>query len=519
MTTPDLELNRQLRVGFRNGDPKTPNWQVDADAFDWTITRSDGKSCEFKYTDSKVELTKTIATTSRPYELVVETTVKNLTPDLRKHALTVHTEAWRKQSEVHGGLFQVSPYVTHVECVFDDKSAVRLTPGEFEPDDFKQPEFARNALNPGDWYQATQPTDVAAVSNAYFSHALVPVTAPTKPVCQLLIEQRWNVARHKNAGDDPNSGAMYRARLAYPEVQLEPGQARTYRLLTYIGPKERNVLSQAGGGKYNLDELIDLGFFSRIAKVLVAFLLWVYDFVPNWGLAIVILTVTARVLLFPLSVPSIKNMMRMRELKPELDALTEKFKDDMQAKGLAQMELWRKHNIKPLKGCLPQLASMPVWFALYTTLQTAVELYNIPFLWFPDLSQRDPYFILPVIIGATYFVQQKLMPMTGGDPMQQKMMLYMMPGMFTVMMLFLPAGLGVYMFTNSVLGIVQQQVVEWHVRRTTRSGGGSGDIKLKVKEDAESGQSSKSGKSAKGSRPEGDSKLAGRSPVLGKGKA
>ena len=219
--------------------------------------------------------------------------------------------------------------------------------------------------------------------------------------------------------------------------------------------------------------------------MLVAFLLKVHSVVRNWGIAIIVLTITARTLLFPLALPSIKGMIKMRELKPELDALNEKFKDDAQAKGLAQMELWRKHNVNPLKGCLPQLASMPVWFALYTTLQTAVELYNIPFLWFPDLSQPDPLYILPFIIGATSFFQQKLMPMQG-DPMQQKMMLYFMPAMFTVFMLFLPAGLGVYMFTNGVLGIVQQQAVEWHVRRTMRSKAAraaSPDTQVKVGDD------------------------------------
>src|ERR1700749_3553119 len=125
---------------------------------------------------------------------------------------------------------------------------------------------------------------------------------------------------------------------------------------------------------------------------------------------------------------------------------------------------------------------MPVWFTLYTTLQTAVELYHIPFLWLPDLSAADPLYILPFIIGTTSFMQQRLMPPQGGAA-PQKMMQYMMPIMFTVFMLFLPAGLGVYMFTNGVLGIVQQQAVEWHVRRQVKPGGGSGgsgDIKVKV---------------------------------------
>jgi YidC/Oxa1 family membrane protein insertase len=276
-------------------------------------------------------------------------------------------------------------------------------------------------------------------------------------------------------------------------VELEPKQKANYQTLAYVGPKERKILNAAGGGDTQLIELIDLGFFSAIAKILVGFLLGVHKFIPNWGIAIIVLTLTARSLLFPLSIPSIKSMIKMRELKPEIDALNEKFKDDPQAKGLAQMELWRKHKVNPLKGCLPQLASMPVWFALYTTLQTAVELFNIPFLWFPDLSLPDPLFILPFIIGGTSFVQQKMMPMQG-DPAQQKMMLYMMPAMFTVFMLFLPAGLGVYMFTNGVLGIIQQQLVERHARGAT---GGSPHSNVTAKSDAEGGVGRKSS-SAKG---------------------
>ena len=232
------------------------------------------------------------------------------------------------------------------------------------------------------------------------------------------------------------------------------------------------MLAQAAGGTHRLNDLIDLGFFAPVAKILVGFLLKVHSVIPNWGVAIILLTVTARTLLFPLSWPGVVNTIRMREIKPEMDAMNEKYKDDSQGRGLAQMELWRKHKVNPFKGCLPQLASMPVWFALYTTLQTAVELYNIPFLWFPDLSQSDPLFILPFVIGGTYFFQQKLMPPQGGDPAQQKLMMYMMPIMFTVFMLFLPSGLGVYMFTNSVLAITQQTLVERYTRKTL--GGGKG---------------------------------------------
>jgi len=509
-TTPDLEFHRQLRFHFRNpaagiGEAEA---QLAFDSVDFEVRKADGKSCELFYEDERVELTQTLKTTGRAYEIEATAVLKNKAAAPRKHALSVYTEDWRTDGETHSGMFQVSPLITHVECVPKDGDATRLHPQDFEPDDFEKAEhFPRNATNRGEWYQPPGKPALAAVSNAYFSHALVPL-AGGSPDCQLLIEDRWDSRRFSSKDQDPNAGALYRARLAYGMRELSPGEEVRYSVLTYAGPKERRVLEAAGGGEHRLIELIDLGFFSSIAKILVAFLLAVYSVIPNWGIAIIVLTITARTLMFPLAVPGIKGMIKMRELKPEIDAINEKFKDDPQQKGLAQMELWRKHNVNPVKGCLPQLASMPVWFALYTTLQTAVELYNIPFLWFPDLSSADPYYVLPFVIGATSFFQQKLMPMQG-DPAQQKMLLYFMPAMFTVFMLFLPAGLGVYMFTNGVLGIIQQQAVERHVRRSIRPGGGSGsgDIQVKVVEDS---ATSREGQGRRDSSANGSTDRRGR---------
>jgi YidC/Oxa1 family membrane protein insertase len=469
-TTPDQELYQQLRFGFANRLENDPDRQVDSDVLDWSLVKSDGKSCEFSYRDDKVELTKVIKLTSRPYELDVSATVKNHATRPLKHEVTVHTDSWRYTHEVKAGAFRQSPLVTQVECIGTDAKTKRMTGADFEAKAFANKElFPTNSRNSGAWYEDQRPPAVAAVSNAYFTHSLVPRSAPTKPpVCQLQVQERYNANAFASSDKDPNGGSLYRARLAYPAVTLEPGQSATYSLTTFSGPMERSLLAVAAGGNQHLDQLIDLGYFSPIAKVLVGFLLRVHGVVGNWGLAIMILTITARTLLFPLTLPSIRGMIKMRELKPEIDALNEKFKDDAQAKGLAQMELWRKHNVNPLKGCLPQLVSMPVWFALYRTLQTAVELYNIKFLWFPDLSSADPMYVLPFVIGGTSFLQQRLMP-PQGDPAQQKMMQYFMPLMFTAFMLFLPAGLGVYMFTNGVLGILQQQGVEWHARRHTRA--------------------------------------------------
>ena len=463
-TTPDVESRRQLRFDWRNpaAGVKAEDWLVPANLLDYELTASTKESCEFTFKNEQVELKQVVRTTARPYELDVKATITNKAARPLRHALTVHTDAWRTEKEQHAGWFQVSPLITHVECVSDDGTITRKRIEDFGADAFK--EFRRSNRSLGDWFEIPSKPALAAVSNAFFSQALVPVAGPQAPVCQLQIEERWDARSHRSMKDDPNGGAMFRARLAYSPRELKPNESETYQVLSYVGPKERSVLEQAGGGGYRLIDLIDLGFFSAIAKVLVAFLLKVHSVIPNWGVAIIVLTITARVLLFPLTLPSVKQMIRMRELKPEMDALNEKFKDDPSAKGLAQMELWRKHNVNPLKGCLPQMASMPVWFALYTTLQTAVELFNIPFLWFPDLSASDPLFILPFIIGATNYLQQRMMPMQG-DPMQQKMMLYLMPSIFVVMMLFLPSGLGVYMFTNGVLGILQQQAVEWHTKR------------------------------------------------------
>ncbi len=507
-TTPDLEFFRQLRFDFQNtaGLPKDKEWNVDGNLVDWTVESSNGKSCVFTYRDDKVELKKTIAATGRAYELSADATITNLAQRSLYHAVTVHSDAWHTAKEVKGSMFRQSPLVTRVECELAEGKPHRLGEGDFEPKKFSDAEhFFKSALNPGDWYQTPGNPDFVAVSNAYFAQAVATVKSPSPPVCQMVVEER-------RGADSADDGAMYRTRLAYPGSDLAPGASATYSVLGYIGPKERSILATAGGGNHRFSELIDLGFFSIIAKVLVGFLLKVHSVIPNWGVAIIILTITARTLLFPLTLPGIKGMIKMRELKPEIDAMNEKFKDDAQAKGLAQMELWRKHNVNPLKGCVPQMASMPVWFALYTTLQTAVELYHIQFLWLPDLTAADPLFILPVIIGGTSFLQQRFMPQQG-DAAQQKMMQYLMPGMFTVFMLFLPAGLGVYMFTNGVLGILQQQAVEWHVRRSMKSGGGSGgsgDIKVKVIGESASNAKGKSSSPAK---------LAGDGALLGKGKA
>jgi len=215
------------------------------------------------------------------------------------------------------------------------------------------------------------------------------------------------------------------------------------------------------------------------------------------------------VALFPLTWKQIQSAIAMRRLKPDIDVLNAKYKDDAQAKNIAMMELWRKNKVNPLGGCLPALVQMPIWFALYATLQTAVEFYRTKFLWFQDLSAPDKFFILPFVLGVTMIIQQRIVPQQGMDPVQAKMMMWLMPGIFTVMMLFLPAALGVYMLTNSVLGITQQLAVE---KLFPRAGGPSpgstsgGDIVVKREK-------------TDGKTPKDKDKGAAVAAALGKGNA
>jgi YidC/Oxa1 family membrane protein insertase len=201
-----------------------------------------------------------------------------------------------------------------------------------------------------------------------------------------------------------------------------------------------------------------------------------------------------RIVLFPLSWKQIQTTIAMRRIKPEIDALNTRFPDDAQARQMAMMELYRKHGVNPLGGCLPQLVQLPIWWAMWATLQTAVEMYHERFLWMKDLSSNDTFYILPIVYGVFIVLQQRMVPQQGMDPMQQKMMTYMMPGVFTVMVLFLPAALGIYMLTSSALGIAQQLVVEKIAPRNPPKG----DIVV---------------------RPVAEGDAGSKTPAFGKGKA
>ena len=242
-----------------------------------------------------------------------------------------------------------------------------------------------------------------------------------------------------------------------PTLAVAPGATGQTTATLYAGPKSQAVLKELSPG---LELTVDYGILWFIAQPIFWLLQHIHAILGNWGWSIIILTMLIKGLFFPLSAASYKSMARMRAVAPKLAALKEQYGDDRQKMSQAMMELYKKEKINPLGGCLPILVQMPVFLALYWTLLESVEMRQAPWiLWITDLSIKDPYFILPIIMGATMFIQQQLNP-TPPDPMQARVM-KMMPIIFTFFFLWFPAGLVLYWVVNNVLSIAQQ----WYITR------------------------------------------------------
>ena len=243
--------------------------------------------------------------------------------------------------------------------------------------------------------------------------------------------------------------------IASKDIELPAGQSQTVDYRLFFGPKDLDILKAEGAG---LEKALDLGWFSAIANPLLNVLKFFYKYTHNYGIAIIIITVIIKLLFFPLTHKSYKSMKDMQKLQPKMAELKEKFKDDRDGMNRAMMELYRTHKVNPLGGCLPMVIQIPVFFALYKALMYSIELRHAPFmLWITDLSAKDPYYVTPVIMGATMFIQQKMTPSTM-DPMQAKMMLAL-PIVFTFMFLNFPSGLVIYWLVNNILTIAQQMYI------------------------------------------------------------
>jgi YidC/Oxa1 family membrane protein insertase len=251
---------------------------------------------------------------------------------------------------------------------------------------------------------------------------------------------------------------------------IAPGETWEGRVVTYIGPKEYDRLAAHG-----LQDTVNFGGFpvprrygglpmEWLGVPILKFMNWLYGFVPNYGAVIILITVVSKVLFFPLTVKSMRSMRAMQVLQPQINNLRNKYRSDPRKLQEETLALYRKHSVNPMGGCLPMVAQVPIFYALYLALSVSVELQGAPFLcfgrlfgvdlWICDLASHDPTYILPILMGISMFVQQKMTP-TMGDPRQAKMML-VMPFVFTFMFLNLPAGLVLYWFVSNILQVIQQ---------------------------------------------------------------
>ncbi len=432
---------RSLRASFaRLGLPENIAWEID---------QISPREVRLSYEGEGVRIVRTLEAGDGPYQLWSTVRLSNIGRHERTTRLELSVFHYVKRDEESSGFSFIgsrSPRLSQGTCVFDEE-VKRVERDDLAPDDGAPVPhgYGRNNVH------------IAAVENVYFAQALAASGRTPAARCSLFGSNRGA----------PTEGTLFESRLVYPWTRVAPGGHHEWRTLGFFGPKESEALHTAG---HRLPEVVDLGFFSLIAGPLAKFLTFIHTTLPdpvrNWGIAIILLTLLIRLALFPLTNLSFKSMARMRQLKPDIDRVNELYKDEPEKKGAAIMELYRRHKINPLSGCLPMLLQLPIWWALYQSLSTNIELYHMPFVdfWIVDLSAPDPIFALPLALGALMHLQQRLTP-TAMDPMQAKMMMWFMPIMITGFMLFLPSGLCLYMLTNSALGIAQQKLNEWRMAR------------------------------------------------------
>ncbi|MCB1888595.1 MAG: membrane protein insertase YidC [Rhodocyclaceae bacterium] len=255
---------------------------------------------------------------------------------------------------------------------------------------------------------------------------------------------------------------LFSAGVILPLGNIDSGQSGSLSVPMYAGPQEQDNLKEIAPG---LDLVVDYGWLTVIASPVFWLLEWFHGLTGNWGWAIILVTLVIKALFFPLSAASYKSMAKMRTLGPRLQRMKEQYGDDKAKLQQEMMEMYRREKINPLGGCLPILVQIPVFIALYWVLLGSVEMRHAPWLgWIQDLSSKDPYFILPIIMGVSMLVQTKLNP-TPPDPMQAKIMMAM-PIVFTFMFLWFPSGLVLYWVVNNLLSIAQQ----WQITRMIEGG-------------------------------------------------
>jgi YidC/Oxa1 family membrane protein insertase len=384
---------------------------------------------KFASESSGVKLTKTFTLKRGSYEILVDHQIENTTaqPISPSVYLQITRDSKDPASENSTPSFMSGPVSFTGPAIYSEQEKFQKV--SFSEIEKRKATYIKDADN--GWFAMVQ---------HYFVTAWVPSQGKTRSYEMTELQKN-----------------LFAIRSIEPVGTIAPGSLLNIPAKLWVGPQDQEGLEKVAPG---LDLVVDYGLLTIIAKPVFALMTWIYTLLGNWGWTIVVLTILIKAAFYPLSAASYRSMAKMKLVAPRLQALKEKFGDDRQKLNTAMMEMYRTEKINPLGGCLPILIQIPVFISLYYVLGSSVELRGAPWIWWiKDLAVQDPYFILPVIMMGTMFIQMRLNP-TPPDPMQAKVMMFM-PLVFGAMMFFFPSGLVLYWCVNNILSIAQQ----WYVMR------------------------------------------------------
>ena len=396
-----------------------PHYNVSADSF----TMADGQDelrVPMTFTANGIEYTKTYIFKRGSYALNVEYDVVNNSGNNATFGMYAHL---RQNLMDDGGSITMPTYRGGAYSTEDTRYK------KYSFDDMQDRNLSLNLADGQGW---------AAMIQHYFAAAWIPRNEPGTNLYTRVIG---------NLGD---------IGVRMPNKTIATGDQAKFEATLWVGPKLQDEMAEVAP---NLDLVVDYGWLWFIAKPLHMLLSFIQSFVGNWGVAIICLTFIVRGAMYQLTKAQYTSMAKMRMLQPKLQAMRERIGDDRQRMSQEMMELYKKEKVNPLGGCLPLIIQMPIFIALYWALMESVELRHSPFFgWIHDLSAQDPYYILPLLMGASMFLIQKMSPTTVTDPMQQKIMTFM-PVMFTFFFLFFPSGLVLYWLVSNIVTLIQQTLI------------------------------------------------------------
>jgi YidC/Oxa1 family membrane protein insertase len=418
------EATAPLRATFAKADFA---WN---DNIAWSVARPAANSVVFRAETDEVVVEKRYTLETRRYRLQFSVVVENKSGKPLDHSLIVHLYGAQDPEKKGSGFFSyASANLTEMVCHVGDK-AKRATVEAL----LKEPQSYVGGVR---W---------AAAGDKFFTIAAVPF--PENP------------PRERGCREQALDPTTAEVALSFSTRTIAAGERTEYPFIVFAGPKYTSDLEavQPGGEDAKLADAVDVTF-AALSRPMLALLKQCYRLSGNWGVAIILLTIFVRLVTFYPTHRTLVSAKKMQGLSDKIAALRKKHENDKQKLGAETMNLYKAHGVSPFGGCLPSLIQMPIWIALFSTLNYAVELHHSSFFWYiTDLSAKDPYYLAPLLMGSVMFLQMRMSP-PGTDPQQQKMMSMMMPVMFTGFSLFLPAGLSIYTLTSYLIGILQQLLV------------------------------------------------------------